>query len=144
MTALHGISNNIFKNFLTPFMFVSFPGWFSALDANIKLSTTTIDVDGNQYTAPSAPDYSDVNLSLPGYFEFPSPGVGRISHVITNHANISFDTATNDWGLIVSWMAHSQNFLGTVFGGKLDTAVSIYSGDTFTFLAGSIELETVL
>jgi hypothetical protein len=103
----------------------------------VGLMTAAPDDDGTGVTEPSSGAYARVAVDN-NDTEWPDATLGQKS----NANDIVFPTATGDWGEI-TYFGIFETLSGDdlIMFGALNTARDVLTGDTFRFMAGSLDVE---
>lgn len=113
---------------------------------NLRVSTTSFDMDGDGLTEPTDPSYAPINLGPDVDPQFQTEEIFAsygIAIGIENAIDLEWPTATESWGFI-EFILLSVNLTSTptvispVWGGKLSTHALVNTGDTLTALAEDI------
>lgn len=102
------------------------------------LSTTTPTAAGGNFTEPSGGSYARVTVSNPGDV-FPTSASWGDPSTYTTNADITWVTATADWGTLTHWGIFDASTGGNLlFFGAFDSSVTVNNGDDAAILASDL------
>lgn len=113
---------------------------FVAAPANTYVSLWTTDpLDDGSGTEVTGGSYARVQVASGGWSAKTDLNGGR---AVSNSANVTFPTATADWGTVTHIGISSASTAGNLyFYGPLEVSVSVLNGETFYIPAGDLVVQ---